>query len=160
MDPGGLFLNASLRVRVSQGQPDLLNSFSGPEFKATDSTLQRELLLWPRKNLYPKPQMFPWHWAATLEIYVVCGRAGERYGKTRTDPSFLLGRTHIKLQEPLSVTASFQAMVAKEGGQRVSAVSGKCVCECVCVTCLFSLLRRQKKSVSGQSPTADKVSPE
>ena len=59
MDPRGLFLNASLRVKVSQGQADLINSFSGPEFKATDSTLQRELFLWPRENLYPKPQMFP-----------------------------------------------------------------------------------------------------
>ena len=160
MDPRGLFLNASLRVKVSQGQADLINSFSGPEFKATDSTLQRELFLWPRENLYLKPQMFPWHWAATLEIYVGWGRASEHYGKTSTNPGFLLGRTHIKLQESLNVTVSFQAMVAKEGGQRVSAISGKCVCECVCVTHLFSLLRRQKKSVSGQSPTADKVSPE
>lgn len=59
MDPRGLFLNASLRVKVSQSQPDLFNSFSGPEFKVADSTLQRELFLWPRENLYPKSQMFP-----------------------------------------------------------------------------------------------------
>lgn len=61
MDPGGLFLNASLRVRVSQdSQPDLSTASPGPEFKAMDSTLQRgSCFCGLEKNLYPKPQMFP-----------------------------------------------------------------------------------------------------
>lgn len=47
-------------------------------------------------------------------------------------------RTHPNSRSPSVSRPLSSYVVAKEGGQRVSAVSGKCVCECVCDTLVFS----------------------
>lgn len=44
---------------LSQGQPDLLNSFSGSEVKAVDSTSQRELFTGPTENFCSKVTHVP-----------------------------------------------------------------------------------------------------
>ena len=44
---------------LSQGQPGLLNSFFGSEFKVVAFTPHRSYLLGLEKMSIPKPQMFP-----------------------------------------------------------------------------------------------------
>lgn len=42
-----------------------------PEFKVVDSSPQRSYFLCLEKMSFPKPQMFPCHWRAILEICVL-----------------------------------------------------------------------------------------
>lgn len=128
MDLRSLFLNASPESGSVKVNQILLNSFSGPEFKAMDSTLQGSCFCGLERTSIQSHKCSrdtgqpPWRSMLSAgELVNIMER------QEQTHP-FYWGRTHIKLQEPLQCHGLFPSYGGEEGGQR-----GKCCFWEVCM---------------------------
>lgn len=123
--PRGLFLNAPT---PGQGQSRSTRSAQQVVCFGVDSTLQRERLLFQSHKCSRDIGQLSWR-----SVSLPRGRGSEDRGRVSADLSFLLGRTHAKLQGG----PQCHCLLPSNGGG-----GGGTECVSVCDTHLFSLQLR------------------